>query len=206
MSGLNNFKHSIEARQRRIREMRFNFEPDEKIKAFKEVTLGELKKEYISEVKRIQDLERARQQGIIDSYTKAMEPLPERHQRLAITQSRLRAMSLNQLRKEAQHHRDLPAIIQDSATVYAIAAEMRNRGTEESNKEADILAGWAEANRIDEPWTHDCIYQDIDRRIEKLDVLAAQADAGKMFVLTDKVDGIKHADIVMIETLDKVNP
>jgi hypothetical protein len=200
---LSKIRSGIAARQARVRQMRFEFEPDLKIRQFQEVSLKILRDDYISEIETLKDQSRSRQSAIIETYKKQQAPLPERHQRLEMIKNEMRALSIAQLLKRSQHLRELPPILVDANEAWAISAELRNRGTPEGTDAADSLSGWVESMKVDQPWCHDPVFQEMDTRVEKLGALAAQAESGKMFVLSENPDKIAQDDIVMISDLDK---
>jgi hypothetical protein len=200
---LNKIRGGIVNRTAKIKSMKFAFDSDEKINQYKQISLKILKDDYIAEVRAMQEQDRARLQEIEASYRKAMPSLSERHQRLALLQNEHRGMSLPQLKAAATESLSFPPMLQDPNELRSLAAELRSRGDGDT---ADTVAGFTEAQRVAEPWTHDQRYQALEKRVTKLDVYTAQASEGTMFVLSDDPDHISQSDIITFEKIDEGLP
>jgi hypothetical protein len=196
---LNKIKSGIQNRAAKIKSMQFAFDSDAKIKLYSDTSLKILKEDYISEVRAMQEADKSRLQEIKESYLKKQPSLTEKHQRLAMTKNEHQAMSLKQLKTAAAEALGFIPYLQDVNELRSLASELRVRGDGDG---ADALAGFIEAERVAEPWTHNEQYRALQARAKKLDVYASQAESGSMLVLSDDVDHIGQSDIVMIEKID----
>jgi hypothetical protein len=196
---LNRIRSGIVNRAARIKTMRMNFEDERRVQEYRDVSLRILKADYLKEIEAMQTADKVRQLQIIESYRAREAPPQKRAESLSLLQNEIRASSVNQLKAKAEHLRSLPPVVLDVDELYAISAELRNRG---ASDDADNLSNWVESNRIDAPWTWDPTYRSLDTRIEKLNVYAAQCEGGTMMVLSDDPEHIAEQDIIMIEKLD----
>ena len=200
---LNKIRNGIVNRAAKVKEMRFKFEPEERVKQYQETSLKILTEDYLAEVQCMRESDRGRLLNIEERYRKQQPSLTERSQRLALTQNELRSLSLPQLKKRAEDARSFPPILTDINECQAIASELRSRNAGDASDEADALSGWVQAQRVGEPWTHDADYQRISKRIEKFGVYDAQCAGNTMIILSDDPDHIAQSDCITFESLDK---
>ena len=198
---LHKIKNGIQNRSAKIKEMRFRFEPDAQIELYKTTSLKILKADYVSEIRGMQESDRARLQAIETKYRKAMPTPTERVQLLQLAQAEYKSLSANQLKRAVEDALKFPAPLSDVTTLQALAGECRSRGDASG---ADAVSGFIVGQSVATPWVHSEEYRAIEKRITKLGVYEAQATDGKMLIMSDDPEHVAQQDCIMFESLDKV--
>ena len=198
---LNKIKTGIINRAAKVKEMRFKFEPEERVKQYQETSLRILKEDYITEVKCMQESDRARLQGIEAKYRKSMPSQADRVQLLQLAQAEYKSLSANQLKRVVEDALKFPASLSDVTTLQALAGECRSRGDASG---ADTISGFIIGQSVATPWVHSEEYRALEKRITKLGVYEAQATDGKMLIMSDDPEHVAQQDCIMFESLDKV--
>jgi hypothetical protein len=200
---LNKIRNGIVNRAAKVKDMRWKFEPEERVKQYQETSLRILKEDYLAEVKSMQESDRARLQGVEQRYRKSMPTQAERVQLLQLAQAEYKSLSANQLKRAVEDALKFPAALSDVTTLQALAGECRSRGDASG---ADTISGFVVGQSVATPWVHSEEYRSLEKRVAKLDVYTAQCQGDTMLILSDDPDHVAQSDCLTFESLDKEVP
>jgi hypothetical protein len=192
-------RNLIAARNAKIAEMQKNYEPSERIRAYKETSLKVVQEDYRAIISELQKKNDAAQEAIASEYQKKRPSQRELADQVTILRTQYRAMTPQQLDRASEALMTVPPGVFPIEDYHALGSEMRDRGLID---QADNLSIYTEVQKIATPYVNDGRYRALEKAGQRLTVLAAQSS--EILILSPDLEKIGKDDVISLKDLDKV--